>query len=131
MRDPPVPGGSWGLSQWNQARLDRLKAKYREGWLTDAAQFAYFTDEVEGKIAGGTAVPTWPQQRDLSNAAAISRAMKATVTIRPKHASLMLRNGYMRIAKGPPGPLRPLIVLPPLGANLQSAPRCRATHRRL
>jgi hypothetical protein len=54
--------------------LERLKAKYGDKWRTDAAQFEYFADEVEGKIPGGTAVASWPQQRDLSHAGAISHA---------------------------------------------------------
>ena len=74
MGDPSVPGGSWGLFQWNRARLERLKAKYGDKWQTDAAQFEYFADEVEGKIPGGTAVPVWAQQGDLSQAGAISHA---------------------------------------------------------
>ena len=74
MGDRSVPGGSWGMFQWNRARFERLKTKYGDKWRTDPAQFEYFADEVEGKIPDGTAVPAWAQQRDLSHAGAISRA---------------------------------------------------------
>jgi Phage tail lysozyme len=72
MGDPTVPGGSWGEFQWNRDRLARLKARYGDRWQTQEAQFEYFADEAEGKIPGGTAVPGWSQQKDLSNAGEIS-----------------------------------------------------------
>jgi hypothetical protein len=128
MGDPSVPGGSWGLFQWNRARLERLKAKYGDRWLTDAAQFEYFADEVEGTIAGGTAIPTWPQQRDLSNAAAIGRAYEGYGDNSTGTRVANAKKWLYAYREGPGRATTPTLVLPPLGANLQSAPHCHATN---
>ena len=43
-------------------------------WRTNEAQFEYFADEAEGKIAGGTAVPGWKTVKDLAGAGQIGHA---------------------------------------------------------
>jgi hypothetical protein len=121
MGDPSVPGGSWGLFQWNRTRLERLKATYGDRWRTDAAQFEYFADEVEGTVVGGTAIPAWPQQRDLSRAAAISRTYEGygdnSTGARVANAEKWLdayRNRPDQAATTP--------ASPPTGANPRGAP---------
>jgi hypothetical protein len=72
MGDPNTVGsgerGSWGMFQWNRARLHELKTKYGDQWRTDKAQYEYFADEAERMI------PNWKSQTDLSHAGSISHA---------------------------------------------------------
>lgn len=70
MGDPQVPGGSWGLFQWNRSRLARLKqfAKLRgNDWKDFDTQTDYFAMEAEEMIPG------WKKQSDLSQADAIGK----------------------------------------------------------
>ncbi len=70
MGDPQVPGGSWGLFQWNRSRLARLKqfSKLRgNDWKDFDTQVDYFAKEAEEMI------PNWKRQGDLSQADAIGK----------------------------------------------------------
>ncbi|NTG07262.1 phage tail tip lysozyme [Rhizobium rhizogenes] len=70
MGDPQVPGGSWGLFQWNRSRLARLKqfAKVQgNDWKDFDTQTDYFAKEAEEMI------PSWKKQSDLSQADAIGK----------------------------------------------------------
>lgn len=70
MGDPQVPGGSWGLFQWNRSRLAALKqfAKVRgKDWKDFDVQTDFFAEEA------GRMIPEWKSQTDLSQADRIGK----------------------------------------------------------
>ena len=63
-----VPGGSWGIAQWNRKRLAHLKefaARQGKSWQDRDVQTDFLAMEGEGMIPG------WKKERSLRNAAAI------------------------------------------------------------
>ena len=69
MGDPSVPGGSWGMGQWNRERLTALKefaGKQGKNWQDFDTQVDFWAKEAAEKI------PAWSGQKDLRGAGMIS-----------------------------------------------------------